>query len=63
MGDYDFVDAGADFAWVDDTPGYDFVDARINVVRLKHLQVKDVSRPLDARDVSTIYSCRLIVGG
>jgi len=37
MGDYDFVDVGADFAWVDDTPGYDFVDARINVVRLKHL--------------------------
>lgn len=53
MGDYDFVDVGTEYAWVD-TPGYEFVDASPHVIKLRNLQ---------AKDVSIIYGCRLIVGG
>lgn len=53
MGEYDFVDVGNDFVWVDD-PGYDWIDANIDVVRLRHLQ---------AHDVSIIYGYRALIGG
>jgi len=62
MGDYDFVDVGQDYVWVD-TPGYEFVDDSPHVVKLRHLQVKDVSTIYKAIDVSIIYGCRVIVGG
>lgn len=53
MGNYDFVDSGADYVWVD-TPGYEFVDAASTVTRLTHLE---------AIDVSIIYGCRVMIRG
>ena len=53
MGDFDFIDSGAEYVWVD-TPGYEFVDRTDHIIRLKSLQTTNVS---------IIYGCRLINRG